>query len=229
MTGKKDPSKDTEFTPLKCPKCGGVIPTSGDTCMLCGYKIAGVPKSPKFNSPKPRSRASPQSKNKDHAIEASDPRLLAPCGLFCGVCGVYISTRDHNEKFREILGKLYGSKPEKTECKGCMQGEPPELLYEFCTICPIRDCVKKNGYYSCHQCKDWPCKFIDNFPMPVGRKVMARAIPEWRACCAKAGEKAGNQAFAAAQFKRYTCPQCGYDLFRGAKRCRSCGCPVDVD
>jgi hypothetical protein len=165
----------------------------------------------------------------DHSKEATDERLLAPCGLYCGVCGVYIATRDHNEKFKAILGKLYGSKPEVTECKGCMQGEPPELLYGFCSTCPIRDCIKGKGFYSCHQCCDFPCKYMDNFPMPVGRKVMRRAIPEWRAFCAKAGVEAGNRAFAEAQFKRYRCPKCGYELFRGAKRCRSCGSPVDVD
>jgi hypothetical protein len=86
----------------------------------------------------------------DHSNEIADDRLLAPCGLYCGVCGVYIATRDHNEKFRAILGKLYGSKPEMTECKGCMQGDPPELLYGFCSTCPIRDCVKGEGFYSCH-------------------------------------------------------------------------------
>ncbi len=169
------------------------------------------------------------SAKSDHSKEARDERLLAPCGLYCGVCGVYIATRDHNEKFKAILGKLYGSKPEVTAYKGCMQGEPPELLYGFCNTCPIRDCVKGKGFYSCHQCKDFPCKYMDNFPMPVGKKVMRRAIPEWRALCAQAGSKAGDIAFAETQFNRYKCPQCGYDLFRGVKRCRSCDSPVDVD
>ena len=54
----------------------------------------------------------------DHEAESRDRRLLAPCGLYCGVCGVYIATRDGNEKFKAILGKLYGSEPEKTACKG---------------------------------------------------------------------------------------------------------------
>ncbi len=29
--------------------------------------------------------------------------LLAPCGLYCGVCGVYIAHRDNNIKFKERL------------------------------------------------------------------------------------------------------------------------------
>jgi len=26
---------------------------------------------------------------------------LAPCGLYCGVCGILMATRDNNEKFKE--------------------------------------------------------------------------------------------------------------------------------
>ncbi|MBN2151682.1 MAG: DUF3795 domain-containing protein [Candidatus Lokiarchaeota archaeon] len=53
--------------------------------------------------------------------------------------------------------------------------------------CAIRDCVRGKGYYLCHQCNEHPCKFVNNFPMPVGVKVMHRAIPEWRGlwCCEK--------------------------------------------
>ena len=28
--------------------------------------------------------------------------LLAPCGLYCGVCGVYYATRDKNNKFMAV-------------------------------------------------------------------------------------------------------------------------------
>ncbi len=169
------------------------------------------------------------TKDRSSDAEAADQRLLAPCGLYCGVCGVYIATRDDNWKFKEVLGKLYGSRPEKTECKGCMQADPPELLYGFCSTCPIRDCVKRKSFYSCHQCGDFPCKFVKNFPMPVGVKVMNRAVSEWRDCCGQLGPVKGDLAFAKAQLDRYRCPQCKYPLFRGAKRCRGCGAAVDVD
>lgn len=161
--------------------------------------------------------------------ESHDPRLLAPCGLFCGACGVYIATRDHNERFKAVLGKLYGTKPEKTECKGCMQGDNPELIYGYCKSCPIRDCVRKKGFYSCHQCNEWPCKYVQNFGFPVGKKVMNRAIPEWRQLCSTHGKENGCIKFAEAQLARYKCPKCGYPLFRGAQQCRSCKVSLDVD
>lgn len=154
--------------------------------------------------------------------EFADRRLMAPCGLYCGTCGVYLSNRDGNPKFRDILAKLYGSKPEETTCIGCMQDDPPEQLYGFCNSCPLRDCVRSKGYYSCHQCDDFPCSFVEKFPVPVGRRVMKRAIPKWRDLVAVHGDEKGSVEWARSECERYHCPDCGYPLFRGATRCRSC-------
>ena len=32
---------------------------------------------------------------------------IAPCGLYCGVCGVYYATRENNQKFLERLVTMY--------------------------------------------------------------------------------------------------------------------------
>jgi len=154
--------------------------------------------------------------------EFADRKLMAPCGLYCGTCGVYISTRDGNEKFRAKLGNLYGTPAEETVCRGCMQPEPPACLYKFCQSCPLRDCVKSRGYDSCHQCADWPCEHVDSFPLPVGRRVMRRAIPRWRELVAEHGDEQGSVAWARGECARYHCAHCGAPLFRGAIRCREC-------
>jgi predicted RNA-binding Zn-ribbon protein involved in translation (DUF1610 family) len=57
--------------------------------------------------------------------------------------------------------------------------------------------------------------------MPVGKKVMLRAIPQWR--------EWGTEKWVGEEEKRYVCPSCGYQLFRGAKRCRNCDVSVDRD
>jgi hypothetical protein len=152
--------------------------------------------------------------------------LMAPCGLYCGGCGIYIAGRDGNEKFRTVMGNLYGTKPEETACLGCMQPDSPKQLYGFCTTCQIRDCVKTKGYYSCHQCQDWPCNLIQNFPLATGRKVMQRAIPIWRSKVAEHGDEEGSVEWARSECERYHCPSCGSPLFRGAQRCRACKQPV---
>ncbi len=62
------------------------------------------------------------------------PDLIAPCGLYCGVCAVYIATRDDNSKLKERLARVYrgevpgkGTLPnsqrltaEKISCRGCL-------------------------------------------------------------------------------------------------------------
>lgn len=155
-----------------------------------------------------------------------NPEFLAPCGLYCGVCGVHYATRDNNEKFMEKLVGVYQGKfpwvehkltTDDIRCKGCLSDSPSV----FCIKCAIKDCTKEKGYEGCHQCTDFPCEHIDSFPMPVGKKVILRAIPYWR--------EHGTEKFVSDEEARYQCPDCGNQIFRGAKRCNKCKTPLDLD
>jgi hypothetical protein len=161
--------------------------------------------------------------------EIRNKNLMAPCGLYCGACGVYIATRDNNQKFKTVMGNLYGTKPEETECLGCMQADPPKCIYGYCRECGIRNCVRSKGFYSCHQCTDWPCGQIKNFGLATGRRVMLQTIPLWRTKVAELGDEEGSVAWARAVCEKYHCPACGKPLFRGAQRCRSCGKDVSAE
>ncbi len=143
--------------------------------------------------------------------------LLAPCGLYCGVCGVLMAHRDNNQKFKEKLAVVYGLSPEDIVCNGCLSDQ----RMQYCESCPVRSCAQEKGYAGCHQCDSWPCSLIDNFPIPVGKKVILRAIPAWK--------ELGTEKWVEQEIDRYHCPHCGNELFRGAKRCRSCKEPVDQD
>ncbi len=154
--------------------------------------------------------------------ELKNRDLMAPCGLYCGLCGIYIATRDNNAKFKERLAGIYGSKPEETECLGCMQPDPARKLYGYCTFCDIRDCVREKGFYSCHQCDQWPCDKINDFPISTGKRVMMRTIPIWREKATDLGDDQGSVAWAEAECERYHCGSCGAPLFRGAQKCRAC-------
>jgi hypothetical protein len=155
--------------------------------------------------------------------EIKNKDLMAPCGLYCGACGVYIATRDKNEKFKGIMGKLYGTKPEETECLGCMQPDATDKLYVYCKHCTIRDCVKSKGFYSCHQCDEWPCDKIETFGLATGKRVMQNTIPVWKEKVAELGDEKGSVEWARTVCERYHCSSCGKPLFRGAQRCRACG------
>jgi hypothetical protein len=150
---------------------------------------------------------------------------IAPCGLYCGVCGILYATLENNVMFKErLLGVYKGKLPdsenlsvEDIHCKGCLSDEP----FYFCRDCNIKDCATKKGYKGCHQCKDFPCKLIEEFSIPLGKKVILRAIPYWR--------EVGTKKWVKAEEARYICPECGNKLFRGAKRCNRCKTPVDLD
>lgn len=143
--------------------------------------------------------------------------LLAPCGLYCGVCGIYIAHQENNAKFKERLAAFYNCTSDEMVCNGCMS----DLRVKFCQDCPVRSCTAEKGYEGCHQCGDFPCQFIHDFPVPVGKKVIMRSIPVWR--------DLGTERWVEEEEKRYHCPNCGYPLFRGAKRCRNCRESVDLD
>jgi hypothetical protein len=154
-----------------------------------------------------------------------DQKLLAPCGLYCGVCGMYFATRDNNQKFLERLltvyqGKLPGLEEmtiEDLKCEGCLSDRPSG----FCSVCVIKNCTRQKGYAGCHECDGFPCAHIKEFPMPVGKKVILRAIPQWRTN--------GTEQWVKDEEARYVCPDCGHKLFRGAQRCNVCKVPVDLD
>lgn len=154
--------------------------------------------------------------------EFKNKELMAPCGLYCGTCGVYIATRDGNDKFKQALGNIYGTQPEETQCLGCMQPDPPRNLYGYCKSCGIRTCIRKKGFYSCHQCDQWPCDMIQNFGIATGDRVMKRTIPIWRQKVAELGDEKGSLEWSRSECERYHCSFCGNPLFRGAQQCRVC-------
>ena len=116
-----------------------------------------------------------------------NPDLISPCGLYCGVCAIYIAHRDNNQKFKERLVGLYmgqvsgkGTLPnsenlstESIKCCGCLSDD----LFMHCRQCEIRACTREKGYTGCHQCDEFPCQHIDDFSMAVGKKVIFEGCP----------------------------------------------------
>lgn len=138
-------------------------------------------------------------------------QLVSPCGLYCGACGIYRATVSGDEQLKEKLARAYGDTPDKITCRGCLSGS----VYWYCAVCAIKSCTREKGYTGCQQCDIFPCEKIENFPVPEGKSNILRAIPLWR--------ELGTEAFIAAEEKRFTCVSCGAALFRGARKCRTCG------
>lgn len=160
-----------------------------------------------------------------------NPEFTSPCGLYCGVCAIYMAHRDNNPKLKERLVNLYtGGTPAKgtlpnshtlspadIHCGGCLSQD----LFMHCRQCKIRDCTQERGYTGCHECDEFPCPHIDTFPMTIGKKVILRSVPHRR--------QFGTESWVRDEEARYICPECGNTLFRGAARCNRCKAALDLD
>ena len=160
-----------------------------------------------------------------------NPNFVSPCGLYCGVCAVYMAHRDKNEKFKKLLvnvyqgkiegkGTLPGSKTLSSEdihCSGCLSDD----RFLHCQQCDIQECVKKKEIVGCWECREFPCPRIENFPMAVGKKVILRSIPYIK--------EVGVEKWAQDEQARYVCPDCGNRLFRGVGKCNQCHTELDLD
>ena len=162
---------------------------------------------------------------------AINPAFVSPCGLYCGVCAVYMAHRDNNEKFKARLAGLYSGgvsgkgtlpnsadlTPRDIHCSGCLSDD----LFMHCNQCEIRECTQKRGYEGCHECDDFPCSYIDNFPMTIGKKVILRSVPYRR--------KYGTEKWVQDEEARYVCPECSNRVFRGVVTCNRCKAKLNLD
>ena len=139
-----------------------------------------------------------------------NPELLAPCGLYCGVCSIYRADKQNNEKLKQKLAKAYWCKPEQIECDGCLS----DNKYFYCEQCNIRACVHDKGLSGCHQCADWPCSHVENYPFPLANKFMKKSIP--------ARKERSDEEWIEWEVNNWTCKSCGAMAFRGARRCPDC-------
>jgi hypothetical protein len=62
------------------------------------------------------------------------PRLIAPCGMNCGICMAYL--REHNP------------------CTGCRDTEQEK--HKAIAQCFMRVCTRRTGKFCCH-CPEFPC------------------------------------------------------------------------
>ncbi len=136
--------------------------------------------------------------------------LLAPCGLYCGVCGIFYADRNDDEKLKERLANFYGFRPESLKCSGCLS----QRRLAFCDSCKIRDCVDGKKISGCHQCVKFPCTRIKEYPFKVAVQYMLKSTSERKGKTDAEWVK-WNEEF-------FKCKVCGAPAFRGARRCPKC-------
>ena len=107
--------------------------------------------------------------------------LLSPCGLYCGVCAVYIAHNSNDDEFKKQILPIFEEWGANTiddiACEGCLSAD---IIFPFCQTCAIKKCTKEKKIKGCHQCDEFPCEIIEKWPSLEGKQVMLKEIPIWR-------------------------------------------------
>ena len=144
-------------------------------------------------------------------------KSVDPCGIYPGICPIYIAAKDKHSRLKQILASELNVSVREIRCNGCLSKNP----FIKCHECKVRDCVIARGIEGCHACPDFPCPKIEGMTDPVGKKVILRAVPALR--------QMGVAKFIEEEIRHYQCPHCGYQLFMGVGRCRNCNNSVSLD
>lgn len=82
-------------------------------------------------------------------------KLVAPCGLDCGICEVYLC-RD-NRQLADYLVST-GIPKEVLPCDGCkaIEGKCPVIR----GTCATYECAREKKVAYCSECSDFPCGFL---------------------------------------------------------------------
>ncbi|MFC1860665.1 DUF3795 domain-containing protein [Chloroflexota bacterium] len=86
-----------------------------------------------------------------------DRALISPCGLYCGVCPLYIARTD--ETLRGKIARQRDIPVEKvTLCQGCRPSRGMVTVAGGDTICDTYRCaVNDKKVEFCYECEDFPC------------------------------------------------------------------------
>ncbi len=141
----------------------------------------------------------------------TDLTIAAPCGLYCGSCGIFRTYFDRNRRKAEEYSRAMKCKPGDIKCSGC------RVDGAFCwsTNCHFKECTGKRGIGFCYECKDFPCEKLDEFAesAPHHRDIIANLermkIVGWRKWLSEQDEKWRCEVCRAKlEYYDVSCPVC---------------------
>lgn len=142
--------------------------------------------------------------------------LVAPCGVYCGVCPVYRADKENLEALKRKIAASYGVKREEVFCDGCRSCR----VFLGDGDCTVKPCALAKDLAGCYACDDFPCSRIEERP-DFMRRVILRSVPILKT--------RSVESFIENEERHYRCPQCGTRLYMGARKCPSCGLAVDLE
>ena len=156
---------------------------------------------------------------------ANKEKLVAPCGLYCGACPMYIASQEKDEKKIEAMAKQFSSGKSKIavadmQCDGCIGGG---RVASFCRKCSMRECAEnKQKVTRCSDCKEFPCSLVTNFNND-GMLHHAEVLENCRRL-----RKVGIKEWTKREEERWSCAECWANIAWYDKACPKCGAKRSV-
>ncbi len=156
----------------------------------------------------------------DKSAETVGERLVAPCGLYCGACPMYLASQEKDEqKVKDMMRQFAGSKmqfkPEDLLCDGCIGGGRVAV---FCRKCAMRSCAdEKANVTRCSDCTEFPCSKVTNFNND-GMQHHSEVLANLRQI-----RQMGIKEWTRFEEDRWSCPQCRNKISWYDKACSKCG------
>jgi len=153
------------------------------------------------------------------ADQRSNEKLVAPCGLYCGACPMYIATQQKDDKKVQAMMKQFGRANMPADdmlCDGCIGGG---RLAVFCRKCEILSCASKKSPQSkrCFDCSDFACDRINKFNND-GMLHHAEVLPNLRQI-----RSVGLNKWAKLEEEKWSCPKCKSPVTWYDPACSKCG------
>jgi len=134
---------------------------------------------------------------------AIEPRMIAPCGMNCGLC----------------IGYLRDRRP----CPGC--NDPDDSFKpKHCVVCTLKTCEHHSAHAEalCVTCTSYPCARLRQLDRRYRSKYRMSVIENLEEV-----HRIGVQGFVELERERWACPHCGALVSVHRTACLSCGESVD--
>ena len=82
--------------------------------------------------------------------------LVAPCGIDCGICELYIC-QNIPQLYDALIAK--GIPENKIPCEGCRKNKGNCPVHP--EPCETYNCVNMKNVDFCYECKDFPCGYLN--------------------------------------------------------------------
>lgn len=118
-----------------------------------------------------------------------DPQLIAPCGMYCGVCSSFLAYVNQVPRQRGKFSYCTGCRPRDKQCS---------FLIKHC------ERLRNHTVHYCYECPDYPCRRLEHVAAGYRAKYGLDFVHNLELI-----RDQGEEALLDALHDRFACRSCG--------------------